>query len=79
MKIKSCHIKERSNLPKPEVNKILEFDEFLAAKGYSEKRRLVYLLVLPRLRKLLGKNFRAASKADIIRFMTKIEDMRLEE
>ncbi len=71
-------LRENGKVPDVEKKKILAFDEYLTAKGYSEKRRLVYLLTLPRLRLLLGKSFRAASKQDIIGLMAKLEHMKSE-
>jgi len=43
-------------IPETEKQKILSFDEFLAAKQIGEQRRLVYLLMLPRIRVSLQKN-----------------------
>jgi integrase len=72
-------INDNKKLPESEKKKILAFDEFLAAKGFGEKRRLQYLLTLPRLRGMLGKNFRATSKEDIVHLLAKIEKQPLEE
>lgn len=72
-------IKNSTKLSDREKQKILAFDEFLTAKGIGEKRRLVYLLTLPRLRLLLRKSFGSASKQDMITLMAKLEHLNLEE
>lgn len=72
-------IRSNRSLPESEKEKILKFDEYLAAKGIGEKRRLVYLVTLPHLHKMLGKNFRTATKQDLIGLMAKIEKRDLEE
>jgi integrase/recombinase XerD len=66
-------------LPDSEKQKILAFDEFLAAKQIGERRRLVYLLLLPRIRASLRRNFRLASKQDIAKLMANLEMQDLEE
>ena len=70
---------ENSEMSETEKKRLLEHDQFLAAKGLSEKRRLVYLRNLPRIRRLLGKPFRQASKQDIIKMMSDLEKSGLEE
>ncbi|MGA2627219.1 MAG: hypothetical protein ABSF63_09185 [Candidatus Bathyarchaeia archaeon] len=49
-------IRRNQTLPENEKQKIFAFDEFLAAKQIGERRRLVYLLTLPRIRTSLQKN-----------------------
>jgi integrase/recombinase XerD len=66
-------------IPATEKQKILAFDEFLAAKQIGEQRRLVYLLILPRIRLSLQKNFRHVSKQDIVKLMANLETQDLEE
>jgi len=56
-------------LPESEKEKIMAFDEFLAAKQFGEQRRLVYLLILPRIRDSLRKDFPRASKQDVVKLM----------
>lgn len=72
-------IRRNQALPDSEKQKILAFDEFLAAKQIGQQRRLVYLLILPRIRMSLQKNFRHASKQDIVKLMANLETQDLEE
>lgn len=72
-------IRKDESLPECEKEKIIKFDEYLAAKGIGEKRRLVYLVTLPHLRRMLDKNFKVATKQDLIGLMAKIEKKDLEE
>ena len=66
-------------IPDAEKQKILGFDEFLAAKQIGEQRRLVYLLILPRIRMSLRKDIRHVSKQDIAKLMANLETQDLEE
>lgn len=72
-------LQENKKIPEGDKQKILAFNEYLEAKGYSQKRRLVYLVTLPRIRVFLAKNFRAAAKSDMVGLMSKLEKMDLEE
>jgi len=72
-------IHENEKISDTDKKHVLKFDEFLAAKGLSEKRRLVYLRTLPRIRQFLKRNFRAASKQDIIKLMSDLERTDLED
>lgn len=71
-------IRKNEALPDTEKQKILAFDEFLAAKQISEQRRLVYLLTLPRIQTQLQKNFRRATKQEIVKLMANLETQDLE-
>jgi integrase len=63
-------------MPDADRELLLEFDHKITSQGVGFGRRATYLLILPVLRKLLGKPFKEATRDDIERVLVDLQTMK---